>query len=349
MLVIVFAAALVFSAILTPIARRLALKYSLVDRPDQRKRHIQPTPRLGGLAVDGAFLMTIFLVLIFRPVNLTFVNQTILGIDLNLFGMFVGAIILIVIGVVDDLVNLPAFYKLFWQSLAALAPVVFGIKIWWLSNPLGGTNIVLGNLTYLIVPLWILLIINVVNWLDGLDGLTTGTGLIAGLALGFLSLKPFVDQGATAILAFALAGACAGFLPYNFHPAKIFLGDAGSQFIGYMIAIFSIISGAKLATVGLVLAIPILDALLVIINRVKDGQKLWQGDRRHLHHRLLELGIDQRLIVAGYWIISALAGLLALNSQTIGKTKTALSLAAFMAILVIGIKTLEKSKNQASV
>ena len=213
--------------------------------------------------------------------------------------------------------------------------VGFGIKIHWFANPLGGLNIELGNWTYLFVPLWIVLIINVVNWLDGIDGLAVGVSSIASLVLGFLSLTPFVSQTSTALMAFLLAGASLGFLIFNFNPAKIFLGDSGSMFLGFMLAIFAIISGGKLATAGLVLGLPILDAFWVIIRRLYHHQAPWRADRLHLHHRFLDAGFSQRQTVFIMYAISATFGVIALATRTSGKVRA--SLALLLLMIAIGL------------
>jgi UDP-GlcNAc:undecaprenyl-phosphate GlcNAc-1-phosphate transferase len=162
--------------------------------------------------------------------------------------------------------------------------------------------------------------------------------------LFFLSLAPFVNQPATALLAIVLAGAGLGFLKFNFNPARIFLGDSGSMFLGYMIAIIAIISGGKLATAGLILGIPILDAAWVIARRVLSGEKPWKADRKHLHHRLLDAGLSQKQTVILYWAFSALFGGIALASQTYGKTLTALAAAFLMLILGFILVRLERKR-----
>lgn len=314
-----FIFAAVLSATLTPIVRRFALARGVVDKPGGRRIHAKPTARLGGLAVFAAFWLALTIVLIFKPEGLISATNMIGDIGMNVIGVLAGAIILVLLGIQDDVVGVRPHWKLFWHFAAAFMPVLFGVKIWWLNNPLGGPNIVVGDFTYLIVPIWIVLIINVVNWLDGLDGLATGVSAIAATILFFLSLAPFVNQPATALLAIILAGAALGFLPYNFNPAKIFLGDSGSQFLGYMLAIFAIISGAKVATAALVLGVPILDAMWVIGRRIISRTSPFKADRGHLHHRFLDAGLSQRATVLVYWVISLGFGLAALQTQTAGK------------------------------
>ncbi|TSC93576.1 MAG: glycosyl transferase, partial [Candidatus Berkelbacteria bacterium Licking1014_85] len=287
---IAFAISLVVSVFLTPRVLKWAKRRGFVDKPDPRKIHKTPIPRLGGIAVFSAFWITIIFFQIFFPEKLIFTENKILGIDQNLFGVFIGSLIVFLSGILDDIKNLKPFSKLFWQIVAGTIIVIFGINIWWVHNPFGGENIILNNLTYILVPVWIVLLINVMNWWDGIDGQVTGIGIIAAIVLFFLSISKVVNQPSTAILMIVLAGSSFGFLKYNFFPARIFIGDSGSQFIGFMLAIGAIISGGKLATAALVLGFPILDAFWVISRRLLNGKKIWSADRSHLHHRLLDLG-----------------------------------------------------------
>lgn len=311
-----FLIALVLSAVLVPVARRWALRWKVVAQPGGRHVHASPTPKLGGLAVAGSFFLVAFGYLLVAPEQLQFVSQTTLGVDRNLFGVLLGGLILVVTGVIDDIYDLSPWRKLTLQTLAALAVVVFGVHILWIANPLGGLNIVIGNWTYLLVPLWLLLMINVMNWFDGLDGLTPGLAAIASIAIVFLSLSSTVNQPATALLAAIIAGAALGFLPSNWHPARIFLGDSGSMFLGFMVGVFAIISGAKFATAALVLGIPIFDALWVISRRILSGRSPMQADRKHLHHRFLDAGFSPRATVLILYTLAAVFGLIALTSGT---------------------------------
>lgn len=314
-----FLAACGLSFLLVPVSRRLAVVWTIVAKPGGRHVHEQPTPKLGGLAVAGSFFLIVLGFLLVAPDQLTFVNQTVAGIDSNLFGVLLGALILVLTGVIDDKYDLNPWAKLTLQAIAALAVVAFGVRIWWVANPFGGLDIIVGNWTYLLVPLWLLLMINVMNWFDGLDGLTSGLSIIASIAIFFLSLAPFVDQPATALLAAIVAGAALGFLPSNWHPAKIFLGDSGSMFLGFMIGVFAIISGAKFATAALVLGIPIFDALWVIGRRILSGKSPMQADRKHLHHRFLDAGFSSRATVIILYLLATVFALIALSSGTEGK------------------------------
>ncbi len=316
-----FLLAALVSAALVPVARRLALAWHAVAAPGGRHIHRAPTPKLGGLAVVGSFFLVVIGYLLVAPEQLQFVAQTTLGIDRNLIGVLLGGLILVVTGTIDDRYDLNPWLKLALQTLATLVVVAFGVRIHWIANPLGGLNIVIGNWTYLLVPLWLLLMINVMNWFDGLDGLTPGLAIIASIAIVFLSLAPSVNQPATALLAATLAGAALGFLPANWNPARIFLGDSGSMFLGYMVGVFAIISGAKFATAALVLGIPIFDAVWVVGRRLLAGQPIWKADKKHLHHRFLDAGFSPRATAAILYAIATIFGLIALSSGT--QTKVA--------------------------
>lgn len=335
--------------ILTPLVRKIAIANDIVDAPGGRRVHQAAIPRMGGVAIVVSFWLVILLTAIIAPESLNFTGQKILGLDRNLFGVLLGSLILATTGVIDDIRGLSPFAKLIAQIVAASCVPLFGIHIQWLAHPLDGPDIQLPLwLDDLLIVGWIVAVINVVNWLDGLDGLATGIGSIASLILFFLSLAAFVNQPATAFLAIVLFGCGLGFLRYNFNPAKIFLGDSGSMFMGFLLAIFAVISGGKLATAGLVLGIPILDAAWVVLRRLFAGQVPWQADRKHLHHRLLDAGLNQRQTVILYWCFSALFGAIALSSRTYGKTMTALSMIGLMIVLGLILVALEQKKSKRS-
>lgn len=247
-------------------------------------------------------------------------------------GVLLGALVLVATGMYDDLRGLAPWPKLGLQLCAALLVVFFGVQIHWLSNPLGGLDIIIGSWSYLLVPAWLLLTINAMNWSDGVDGLASGISVIASLILLALSLDPSVNQPATAYLAAIVAGAALGFLPYNWHPAKIFLGDSGSLFLGFMIGVFAIISGAKLATAALVLGLPILDAVWVIGRRFLAGQSPMQGDSKHLHHRFLAAGFSVRATVLIFYTIAASFGILALSADTSQKVQALIALVVLVTV-----------------
>lgn len=343
-------ASLVLTLILTPLIRQLAIARGIVDQPGGRRINKQPIPRMGGVAIVVSFWLVILISALIRPDLLNFTGQTILGIDRNLFGVLLGSLILVTTGIIDDIRGLSPATKLVAQILAAVCVPLFGIHIQWLAHPLDGADIQLPLwLDNFLLICWIVGVINVVNWLDGLDGLATGISTIAALILFFLSLAPFVNQPATALLAVILFGSSLGFLRFNFNPARIFLGDSGSMFLGFMLAILAVISGGKLATAGLVLGIPILDAAWVILRRVATGQMPWSADRKHLHHRLLDAGLSQRQTVLLYWVFSGLFGVTALTQRTFGKVQMGLMMLLVMAILGGILVLVERYRNKSTI
>ncbi|MEI7621599.1 MAG: MraY family glycosyltransferase [Candidatus Moraniibacteriota bacterium] len=279
-------------------------------RTSLRHLHQQGITRFGGVAIILAFVVTLL-----ADSNLI-ISRQLLGVLLAC-----GAILLV--GLRDD------FWELAWQKQLlfqfALASFVFalGIRLEYLTNPLGGVFFLNGNagtiLNFLIVVVWILLIINAMNWADGIDGVSGGISVIGALAIFLVSLRPEVNQPPVAIIAMALLGALLAFVFFNFNPAKILAGTSGSVFMGFMLAMLALFAGAKIATTLLVLAVPVLDALWVIAERYKAGASVFSPDQRHLHHRLLALGWSQRKICFFYWAVTALIAFLALNTRVFGK------------------------------
>lgn len=315
-----FISAIIISAIITPIIRNFCIQKKIATpSPRDRDVHTKAIPRLGGLGIAISFFVIIFAILIIAPDKLVFTAEKFLFLDKNLFGLLLAGLVWVIIGVIDDIYGINSFFKLIFQLICGLVIVLFGIKIFWFSNPLGGLNIDIGILTFIFVPLWIALLMNALNWFDGIDGLTPGISIISLSILFFLAINPHVNQPATALLCAVLAGAVAGFLPFNWFPSKIFLGDTGSMFLGLMIGAFAIISGAKLATAALVLGIPIIDAVWVVIIRLTQKKSIFAADKNHLHHRFLRAGFTQKQIVIFIYTISIIFGIIALYSNTVGK------------------------------
>lgn len=332
---------------LTYLIRGYAIKNNIaMTKPRERDMHKNPIPRLGGVAIFIAFWLTVSVILVIDPGLLTFVQEKVIGIDKNLLGLIIASIIWLAIGLFDDIKGLKPWIKLIAQLVCGIVIVIFGIKIWWVSNPAGGLNIVLNNWTYLLVPVWIVLLMNVTNWLDGIDGLSSSISFVTLIVLFLLAIDPSVNQAATALLCLILAGSVLGFLPLNWNPAKIFLGDTGSGFIGLMIATFAIISGAKLATAFLVLGIPILDAIIVIIARYKGGKSIFAADTSHLHHKFLQAGFSVKQTVITLSIISIIFGIIALRSQTQGKITAILWLVVVMGIILISLSIIKKIRER---
>ncbi len=329
-LILLLAAAV--SATLTWLIRGFVIttKLSLVA-PRERDVHTNPVPRLGGVAIALTFVSLALLLYVVNPSLLTFVPTQFLGIDRNLFGILLGVVLLLGVGIFDDIKGLQPITKLAFHFLAGGILAWSSVLIFHITNPLGG-KIELGILAMPLVILWVVFMINVINFLDGLDGLAGGISLIATIILYLLALNPTVNQLSMSVLAVLLIGALIGFLPFNFYPAKIFLGDSGSQVLGFLLAAFAIISGAKLATAFLVLGIPILDVLWVVSRRVLTKQPVYKADRYHIHHRLLQAGLSQREAVVLLYTLSAGFGIVALQTQSQGKLVAAILLVIIMVL-----------------
>lgn len=275
-------------------------------------------PRVGGLAIIIAFLAAIFFV-----GNQEFDNLK--------WGMVISSFVILFYGFIDDIKNLSWKKQIFAQIIIALLMIYSGLQVDYIANPFGGHEfrmdsvifLIAGRQYYFFSSIFILLLIvgfmNIVNWLDGIDGLAGGVGVIGFLTLFFLSISDLVNQPPLGVISIAATGAILGFLFFNFYPAKIFMGTSGSMFIGFLLAVISVFSGAKLATLALVLVIPILDAVWVIVRRIRKNLSIFQGDKNHLHFRLLELGFSQNKIVFFYYALSIFLGFIALKLGGLGK------------------------------
>lgn len=313
--------AAVVALISTPVVRSLAFRIGAVDVPkDGRRMHDHPIPRMGGLAIFFGFLLS---VLVFLPLSL------------QLRSMLLGAVVIVILGIFDDIYALSAKLKFVVQIAAALIAVLGGNQITVLSN----INVFssepyweLGWLSYPISVLWIVAITNAVNLIDGLDGLACGVSTISSMTLLVIALN--VSEPDVAVLSAALAGACIGFLPYNLNPAKIFMGDTGSTFLGFVLATVSIQGLFKFYTIFsfavpfLMLALPIFDTCFAILRRVSKGQSPMAPDRGHIHHRLIDMGFSQKQAVAVLYVISAILGLSAVVLTTNGTIRAMLFLVA---------------------
>ncbi len=314
-----------------------------VTAPRERDLHSSPTPRVGGIAVVAAFIVVVVAVNFLMPDRLNFTDSKIFGFDRNLLGLLIAVVMLAVVNVVDDYKNVRVLTRLIVETAAALVIVGFGITIGWLSNPLGG-QIMLGALAPIFVVVWLVGLSNVTNWLDGVNGLAGGVGAIAMSVLFFLSIRPDVAQTPNALLAAVAFGALIGFLPLNIIRAKAFLGDTGSVFIGFLLGVLAIISGGKVATAFLVLAIPFLDAAVVVTTRLLAHKSPFAADQRHLHHRLLAAGMKPWQIVGLFYAISLVFGLIALNTQAIGKL-WAIALALLLMTALVLLYSVKGNKN----
>jgi len=288
----------------TPLAIWVANKIGAIDVPkDDRRVHKKPTPRLGGLAI---YIGTITTFLFFCDFSMN-----------KLIGILAGSAVIVGMGIKDDTKPLSAKTKMAFQILAAVILMVAGLRITFFTNWLAFTGWFSSGqmlyLSWLSIPVtlfWIVGITNTVNLIDGLDGLATGVSITAALTLAFVAHINGFHQAAT--LTMIVAGACLGFLPYNFNPAKIFMGDTGALFLGYMLAVISILGSLKSFTAILVpvlaLGLPIFDTSFAIFRRWISGRPIMEPDKGHLHHRLLQIGLSQKRAVLFMYLKSALFG-----------------------------------------
>ena len=331
MLALVVALAISFAA--TPLVRRLAFVIGAVDVPrDNRRMHKVPIPRLGGLAIFLGFMVS---VLIFAEI------------DTEMQGILIGAVIIVILGVIDDIKSLPAKLKLVVQICAALCAVLHGVAIQVINNP----NIFsdnpyweLGWWSYPISVIWIVAITNSVNLIDGLDGLADGVSTIGALTM--LILAVMLEEWEISILCGALVGACVGFIPYNLNPAKIFMGDTGSTFLGFILATVSIQGLFKYYAVisflvpFIILGLPIFDTSFAFIRRILRGQSPMTADRSHVHHKLIDMGMNQKQAVSTLYIVSGVLGLSAVMLTTTSAGKAALFILALVICGVVAVRAI---------
>ena len=312
-IVVVFAAAALLALVLTPVVRRVVLRYEIVDRPEARRVNLVPVPRGGGLAVSAAFLLVAS---VFLTVNqeLRIIVVPLALVPSEVAALLLGGAVAAILGAIDDLFDLRARAQLLGQIALACGAVALGVTIEFIANPLSGGVIPFsGPVAAGLTIFWIVGMINSINWIDGLDGLSSGVAFIAAVTLGIISLTTQVVQPLIAVLCFALAGALLGFLRWNFHPASIFPGTSGVQFVGYTLAVLAILGTAKVAVALLVLGVPIIDTFWIIVRRVTQGRSPFSPDRTHIHHRLLDLGLSHRetvLVIYGICLVLAVLALL---------------------------------------
>lgn len=326
-----FLIALSISWWLTPEIRSRALKLGLVDNPGEERRiHKIATPRLGGVAIYISIVLTMTLLIAIAG---RFPKNARAG-EGGLLGIFVGGTIVFVLGLLDDLESLPAKLKLLVQIIAGCAAYSLGVRIKSIPVPvnmnfdlgflhiIGGVPIELMQLSLPISVIWLVGIANAVNLIDGMDGLAVGVSAISALTIWSVTLAPSLDRPYAALMSAILAGGLMGFLRWNFNPAKIFIGDSGAYLIGFILAAVSVtgvIKGAAAATVivptiflvGLILFFPILDTTFAICRRVAQGKSIFSPDAGHIHHRLLNTGLNQKSVAYLIYTISAIFGFIA--------------------------------------
>lgn len=338
-----FILALAISFACTPAVRMLAIKIKAVDVPkDNRRMHKVPIPRMGGLAIFAGFLVS---VLFFVPLGTEFRS------------ILIGALILVVLGIIDDIMALKPKTKFAGQIIAALIPALSGVSIHGIVNPfVPGQYSTLGIFSIPLTVIWIVGITNAVNFIDGLDGLACGVSAIATVTMFIIAV--LFGETYIALMMAALAGACLGFLPYNMNPAKIFMGDTGSMFLGYILAtvsiqgLFKFYAVISFAVPFILLGLPIFDTGFAIVRRLLKGQSPLQADRGHVHHRLIDLGFDQKQSVAILYAFSALMGLTAVILARTNESKLiilaiAVLVCFFLAMSLMSFEKHHRAEEQA--
>jgi UDP-GlcNAc:undecaprenyl-phosphate GlcNAc-1-phosphate transferase len=339
---VVFLITFALTLLLTPVARKLAFRLGAVDSPSKRKIHKNITPRFGGLPIFISFVIAVVFALTFgRNFGVRISDKEVLSIQ----GVLYGGTLITLLGLFDDLRGIPALAKLAGQIVASGVAVYFGAQILFVSTPFT-KMLMLGAWAVPVTIMWMVSITNAINLIDGLDGLASGITMIAAATLFVVSIK--IGEMDAAILLAALVGTSAGFLRYNFFPASIFLGDSGSLFFGFMLACASIVGVLKSTLVIaliipiVVLGIPIYDTATAIIRRAVTGRPIFEADKKHLHHRLLKAGFNQRQVVILIFIACIILGLAALAAAVFENYPALIFLSI---IVVLGIVALDFAKD----
>ncbi|MBI3291045.1 undecaprenyl/decaprenyl-phosphate alpha-N-acetylglucosaminyl 1-phosphate transferase [Candidatus Falkowbacteria bacterium] len=330
-----------FSVIITPVVIKLAVKLNIFDQPGERKIHKTKTPLLGGLAIFLAFSLV---AVIFWSAGYISDKRIL---DINVFAILLAGAVLIIGGFLDDKYSLKPLNQLVFPLLATIIAISSGIKIQFITNPLGGILEFPAYLGIIMAFFWLIGMIYTTKLLDGLDGLVAGVTTIGSLVIFFVSLYWDAPLSGTSIMATVLAGSALGFLVFNFHPAKIFLGEGGSLFCGFMLGVLSIISGSKIATALLIMGIPILDVAWVILRRIWQGRSPATGDNQHLHFRLLNIGLSHRQAVILLYFLTGAFGITSLFLKSKGKIIALAILTIVMVVMAIGLVYIYKLKNKS--
>ncbi|MEZ4860860.1 MAG: MraY family glycosyltransferase [Caldilineaceae bacterium] len=341
---LLFATALTYA--LTPLVGRLGLAWGLADQPGGRRQHKGVIPRTGGLALLLGFFITVLLTLLIPKlmpgaVGVWFPPRNDLYELRKVTALLGGGLLCVVAGLIDDryeLGNLPQYLVQIVAAVIAISGLIF---IKHVNDPFapgyfGGVDGLPGWIVWPVTIFWFIFMMNTVNWLDGLSGLVAGvTAILCVVLVCHMLFVADPPQQSVALLPLALLGATLGFLPFNFAPARIFMGSTGAYFLGYTIAALGIIGGARLATVMLVLGLPALDLVWLVISRWRRGLSPGQGGRDHLHFRLVDRGIRERTIVIGYWLFCAAFGLVTLLLDGAAQKVIALIMLVLVALWVL--------------
>ncbi|MEW6172794.1 MAG: MraY family glycosyltransferase [Bacillota bacterium] len=311
-----------------PLAVRLARRIGAIDEPDARKVHTRPMPRLGGMSVYLGFLCGFFMAALLD------------GLPRGYLGLLAAGTFIFGLGMLDDVLGLSPRVKLLGQVVAALIVIPFGVNISFITHPFKeGLLLHLGYWGIPVTVLWIVAVTNAVNLIDGLDGLAAGVSCIGAVTLGTVAVLAGDQLGV--LPALVLAATLFAFLPYNFHPARVFLGDCGAMFIGFILACGAVVGVAKTATAvtlvtpAIILGIPLFDTLFAIMRRYKNGRRIFRADREHLHHRLLAIGLSHRAAVLVVYGISAVLGVSAIVLTRLTTAQAVLLLFCMASCLLI--------------
>lgn len=340
---------LVIAYLLTPLVAWIATQTGVLDRPGGRHIHRMPVPRLGGVAIYLAFIAAVLVGLpVERPIRVAFEAQRITvlipylpAIERPIVALLLGATLITLVGAYDDIRGTRPIVKLLGQIAAAAVLLPFGVGMDVLTNPLGGMFFV-GPLGAILTVVWIVALCNVMNLIDGVDGLASGIAAIAGATLLIASYHRG-DIG-TAILAAALAGGALGFIPYNFNPARIFLGDTGSMLLGYLLGALSVLGTYKSYTalsllVALAaLGVPVTDTAFAIVRRWRNRRPIFEADTQHLHHRLLARGLSARQTAAVLYLVTGILSAGALMVSGVGRFPIIVILGLLLALLALGAR-----------
>lgn len=307
---IIFVVAFGLSVLLTPLTMVLSHRWGIVREPGGRRKHHTTMPLLGGLAIVASFYVAVGVAQVL-PAERTDDAEVI-----RLTGLVFGGLFIAVVGFIDDRYELPPIPLYVAQLIAAAIAIATLIIIESFNNPLNGTTVTGWPyiVTVALTLFWLGFMMNTVNWLDGLDGLAGGVAAIAAFMM-FYHATFQLNQVSVGFLPLALFGATLGFLVYNFYPAKVFMGGS-AWFLGFALGVLSIIGGAKVATILLVMGLPLLDVAWQIVRRILEGQNPMVGDRGHMHFRLVDMGYSQRTIVLGYYFFCAMFGTIALMTTS---------------------------------
>ncbi|MFA5021605.1 MAG: MraY family glycosyltransferase [Patescibacteria group bacterium] len=332
--------ALALALILTPLVKKLAGFLNIIDNPAPRKIHSKPIPLMGGLAIFIAFVLT---VIIFW--SLGYIHDVRIS-NIYILAILVSGLVLMIGGFFDDRYNLKPWQQFIFPVIAVLIILIAGIRIQNVTNPFGGLIKIPYLLGIILTFFWLLGTTYTSKILDGLDGLVTGITAIASIIIFVVSLYWDTPLSGTSIMSLILAGSCLGFLVFNWHPAKIFLGEGGSVFCGFMLGILSVISGSKIATALLIMGIPILDVCWIIIQRLWQGKSFASADNKHLHFRLLDIGLSHRQAVVFLYCLTATFGVISLFLPSQGKIIALGFLVIFMILLATSLIIIYRRKNK---